>query len=107
MSEKNTVSVLIGGKVIRLSGYESEDYLQRVASYMNRKMSDLSELKGYNRMTAENKSLLLSLNICDDYYKAKNQAEVYEEDLQTKDREIYDLKQRIVDLEVALQKAKR
>ena len=33
MPAKNTIKVLIGGKIITLSGYESEEYLQNVASY--------------------------------------------------------------------------
>ena len=37
MPAKNTIKVLIGGKIITLSGYESEEYLQSVASYMNHK----------------------------------------------------------------------
>ena len=32
MPAKNTTKVLIGGKIVTLSGYESEEYLQRVAS---------------------------------------------------------------------------
>ena len=107
MSAKNTVEVLIGGKIIHLTGYESEEYLQKVASYLNHKLGELSELKGFNRMPAETKSLLLSLNVCDDYYKAKKQAEVYEEDLQTKDKEIYELKHQIVDLQVQIEKLKK
>ena len=107
MSAKNTITVLIGGKVTRLSGYESEEYLQRVATYLNRKTGELSELKGYNRMPADQKSTLLALNIADDYFKAKKQADALDEDLQEKDREIYDLKQRIVDLQVQLAEWKR
>ena len=37
MSAKNTTQVLIGGKIITLSGYESEEYLQKVAAYINHK----------------------------------------------------------------------
>ena len=40
MSAKNSVTVVIAGKVTRLSGYESEEYLQRVASYLNHKISE-------------------------------------------------------------------
>ena len=40
MSEKNTVQVLIGGKIMRLSGYESEEYLEKVASYLNHKCGE-------------------------------------------------------------------
>ena len=103
MSAKNSVTVVIAGKVTRLSGYESEEYLQRVASYLNHKISELSELKGYNRLAAETKGNLLALNIADDYFKARNQAEVYSEDLENKDREIYDLKQKIVELQMDLE----
>ncbi|HUM83874.1 MAG TPA: cell division protein ZapA [Lachnospiraceae bacterium] len=106
MSAKNTVQVLIAGKVTRLSGYESEDYLQKVAAYLNHKISELGAIKGFNRMPAETKSTLLSLNVADDYFKAKKQAEVFEEDLQTKDKELYDLKHQIVSLQVELDKIK-
>ena len=44
MAVKNTTQVLIGGKIITLSGYESEEYLQKVASYMNNKMTELGQL---------------------------------------------------------------
>ena len=63
MPAKNTIKVLIGGKIITLSGYESEEYLQNVASYMNHKLAQLSELPGYNRQPVETKNTLLSLNL--------------------------------------------
>ncbi|MDO4478351.1 MAG: cell division protein ZapA [Lachnospiraceae bacterium] len=107
MSAKNTVEVLIGGKIIHLSGYESEEYLNQVASYLNHKLSELKELSSFNRMPAETRNLLLSLNVSDDYFKAKKQAEAFEEDLQSKDNELYDLKQQIVDLEVQLEAMKK
>lgn len=34
-SSKNYTEVLIGGKVFTLSGFESEDYLQKVSTYLN------------------------------------------------------------------------
>ena len=34
---KNTAKVIIGGKIITLGGYESEEYFQKVASYINKK----------------------------------------------------------------------
>ncbi len=107
MSAKNTAEVLIGGKIVRIAGYESEEYLQQVASYLNHKIEDLKELKGYNRLPAETKGLLLSLNVSDDYFKAKKQAEAFEEDIQGKDKELYDLKQQIVDLQVQIETMKK
>ena len=44
------------------------------------------------RQPMETKHTLISLNITDDYFKAKKQAEVFEQDLQQKDQEMYDLK---------------
>jgi cell division protein ZapA len=100
---KNTTQVLIGGKIVKLSGYESEEYLQKVAAYLNHKISELSELPGYNRQPVETKSTLLSLNIADDYFKAKRQAEVFEEDSQEKDKEVYDLKHQLIDAQIKLE----
>ena len=34
MSPKTDTEVIIGGKVFTLSGYESEDYMQKIASYI-------------------------------------------------------------------------
>lgn len=106
MPAKNTVKVLLGGKIITLSGYESEEYLQRVASYLNHKLAQLSELPGYNRQPVETKNTLLSLNIADDYFKAKRQAEVFEEDSQLKDKEMYDLKHDLIDAQIQLESMK-
>ena len=98
MASKNTVEVLIGGKIIRISGYESEEYLQRVASYLNHKTTELKGLKGYSHMSADLRNSLLSLNVADDYFKAKEQADRAGEELQAKDKEIYDLKHELVEL---------
>ena len=105
MAEKNTVQVLIGGKIVRLSGYESEDYLERVASYMNHKLDEMSTLNGWRRMTNDQKNTLIALNIADDYFKAREKAEDLEEELQAKDKELYDLKQELVSLQVRMDTA--
>ena len=106
MAAKNSIKVLIGGKIITLSGYESEEYLQKVSLYMDSKITELSSLPGYSRQPMETKHMLLSLNISDDYFKAKKQAEVFEQDLKAKDQEMYDLKHELVSLQVELDNAK-
>lgn len=52
MSSKNTAEVILGGKVIKLGGYESEEYLQRVASYINNKITEFNKEESYRRMSA-------------------------------------------------------
>ena len=107
MAVKNTTQVLIGGKIITLSGYESEEYLQKVANYMNSKMTELGQIPGYNRQAQETRHTLLSLNIADDYFKAKRQAEMFEEELEAKDRERYDLKHDLINGQVELERAQK
>ena len=107
MAVKNTTQVLIGGKIITLSGYESEEYLQKVANYMNSKLTELSQIPGYSRQAQETRHTLLSLTIADDYFKAKRQAEMFEEDLEAKDREMYDLKHDLINGQVELERAKK
>ena len=106
MAVKNTTQVLIGGKIVTLSRYESEEYLQKVANYMNNKLTELGQIPGYNRQALETRHTLLSLNIADDYFKAKRQAEMYEEELEAKDREMYDLKHDLINGQVELEKLK-
>lgn len=107
MAVKNTAQVIIGGKIITLGGYESEEYFQQVAAYMNRKLSELSEMPGYSRQPMETKHTLLSLNITDDYFKAKKQAEVFELDLQQKDQEMYNLKHELIALRMQIEEARK
>ena len=107
MAVKNTAQVIIGGKIITLGGYESEEYFQKVASYMNTKISELSAMPGYTRQPMETKHTLLSLNISDDYFKAKKQVEIYEQDLQQKDQEMYDLKHELVSLRMQIEEAQK
>ena len=105
MSSKNKTEVLIDGKIYTLSGYESEEYLQRVATYINYKLAELKKLDGYARLSQELKSILLELNVADDYFKAKNQVEMVEEELAQKDQELYDLKHELISTQIKLEDA--
>lgn len=107
MSSKNKTEVLIDGKIYTLSGYESEDYLQRVATYINNKLAEFKKLDGYSRQSREIRSILLELNIADDYFKAKKQVEMVEEELSQKDKELYDLKHELINVQIKLENAQK
>ena len=107
MSVKTSADVLIGGKVYTLSGYESEEYLQKVAGYINGKLSEFESMENVKRFSLELKHTLLELNIADDYYKAKEQAEKLEEDIREKDKEIYDLKHELISVQIKLENAEK
>ena len=90
-----------------LSGYESEEYLQKVAYYINNKMTELGQLPGYSRQSLETKHTLLDLNVADDYFKAKKQAEIFEQDLQQKDQEMYELKHELIALRMKIEETEK
>lgn len=49
MSSKNNTEVIINGKIYTISGYESEDYLQKVASYINNKIAEFDNIEAYKK----------------------------------------------------------
>lgn len=105
MSAKTDIPVVIGGKVYTLSGYEGEEYLQRIALYINNKMTQLNEMPNYKRMNSDMQKILLDLNLADDYYKAKTQIELLEKDMEEKDRIEYDLKHDLIASQIRLEEA--
>ena len=105
MSEKSSAEVIIGGKVYTLSGYEGEEYLQKVAAYINNKINEFDSMEDYRRFPTDLKATLLQLNIADDYFKAKDQVEKLERDLENKEKEIYDLKHDLISNQVKTETA--
>ncbi|MCM1063753.1 MAG: cell division protein ZapA [Eubacterium sp.] len=103
MSSKTDTEVIIGGKVFTLSGYESEEYLQKVASYINNKINEYNKVESFRRKPMDTQGVLLQLNIADDYFKAKKQISVLEEELQTKEKELYDLKHELISTQIKLE----
>lgn len=96
MSEKTSAEVIIGGKVYTLSGYEGEDYLHRVANYINNKVNEFDGMEAFKRLPGDMQATLVQLNIADDYFKAKSQVEKLEQEIEQKDKEIYDLKHDLI-----------
>ena len=86
----------IGGKVYTLSGYEGEEYLQRVATYINNKINEFNNMEELRRLSGDMKATLIQLNIADDYFKARAQVEKLEQEIEQKDKEIYDLKHDLI-----------
>ncbi len=103
MAVKTDTEVIIGGKVFTLSGYESEEYLQKVASYINNKTNEYNKVDSFRRQPFERQSVLLQLNIADDYFKAKKQIEMLEEEIKSKEKELYDLKHELISTQIKLE----
>ena len=107
MSTKTDTEVIIGSKVFTLSGYESEEYLQKVASYINNKMNEYSKMDSFRKQPLDTQSVLMQLNIADDYFKAKKQISILEEELQAKEKELYDLKHELISAQIKLENSEK
>lgn len=107
MSSKNNTEVILGGKVFTLSGYESEEYLQKVASYINNKLAEYSKEDSFRRQNAEVRANLMYLNIADDYFKAKKLGDSLSEEIENKDKDIYDLKHELIAAQIKTDAAEK
>ena len=105
MSAKTSAEVVIDGKVYTLIGYEGEEYLQKVAAYINNKIIEFDAIEDYRHLPLNMKNTLIQLNIADDYFKAKDQVTKLENDLEQKEKEIYDLKHDLISNQVKTETA--
>lgn len=107
MIAKNYAEVLIDGKIYTLGGSEEEHYLQKVASYINEKISQLRRQEGFSKQSQEYQSVMLELNIADEYFKARDEAEDARKQSQELEKEAYGLKHELVTTQMKLESALR
>ncbi len=107
MAQKNDIKVVINNKVYTLSGQESEDYLQNVATYINGKIAECQSSEAYRRFNAEYQNVLLALNIADDYFKAKDQVNQMLTEDDDKDKQIYDLRHEVIEVQIKYESAQK
>ena len=107
MSAKKNTEDLIGGKKYTISGYEEEEYLQRVATYINSKLKEYNEIESFRKLPADMKATLLEINIADDYFKAKEQIDKLESDVETKDEDIFKFKHDLINYQVENEELKK
>ena len=107
MAQKNDIKVVINNKVYTLSGQESEDYLQNVATYINGKIAECQSSEAYRRFNAEYQNVLRALNIADDYFKAKDQVNQMLTEDDDKDKQIYDLRHEVIEVQIKYESAQK
>ena len=103
MKKRNDVKVVIGGKQYNMGGYESEEYLQSIASYINAKMDELRQQGGFPKLDSDIVNILLQINIADDYFKLKRNQEETVRDYNERQKENVDLKREIIGLQARLE----
>lgn len=105
MNKRNDVEVMIGEKKINLCGYESAEYLHKVADYLNDKLEEFKRQDFYRMLEPELRNLLMQINVADDYFKAKLQLEEVDQDNAGKATEIFDLRHELVLVQTKLENA--
>ena len=105
MNTKNDVEVIINGKQYTLSGYESSEYLQKIANHINDKIAEFKEQDGYLRLDTEMKNILLAINLSDEYYKALKDSNDIKKENEEMEKEIFDIKHEMLTMQSELDKA--
>lgn len=68
MADKNKVDVRIAGKDYTLKGIESEEYIQKIALYIDKKINEITRVS--NKLSTSMASVLTAVNVADDYFKS-------------------------------------
>lgn len=80
MNTKRRVTVKIYGQEYNMVGSESRDYIQSIANYVDDKMHYIAESS--KQLNTQMVAVLTSLNIADEYMKAKEEIEAWKTKLQ-------------------------
>ncbi len=105
--EKNIAEVVIAGKIISISGDEDIAYMTEVAAFINDKLGEIQKIPNYTKLSAEQKQILLGMNLADDYFREKKKNQILESELELKDKELYSLKHKLIDLQLDLERLQK
>lgn len=106
MKELNDVEVIINNKRYTLCGYESDAYLQMVASYINDKYDLFKQQESFARLELDIKNTLMQINIADDYFKEREKVRNLEAELEQKNTALFDMKHEIISLQTKMDEVK-
>lgn len=107
MGRRIDTEVIINNKRYKLTGFENEEYLQRIAGFLNSKISEMKQLDIYKGLDSDMKNIFLEINLADEYFKMKNKYEESEADSESKSNEIYSMKHEIMSLQSKLEIAEK
>lgn len=102
MDKKNYAEVLIDGNIYTLGGSEEEEYLQKVAAYINQKIGILKAQPGFTRQNKDYQEVMIYLNLADDYFKTLQEAKMLRAQKDELEKEIYSLKHELIGAQMKL-----
>jgi len=89
--DKNKVEVKIAGKDYTLVGIESDEYIQKIGLYIDKKMNEI--LRQNNKLSTSMAAVLTAINVADDYVKAHESEIHLKKELKQTHEEIEKLKE--------------
>lgn len=103
MDKKNYTEVLIDGNIYTLGGSEEQEYLQKVAAYINQKIGILKAQPGFTRQNKDYQEVMIYLNLADDYFKTLQEAKMLRAQKNELEKEIYSLKHELIGVQMKLE----
>lgn len=114
MTAKRRQEVVIDGQVYTLMGVESEEYLQNISRYIDRKMHKIRENQTGRRLSTSMAAVLVAINVADDlhkldeqfkellnaYYKKEKEVQNYEQRMEKAEKEISSLRDMVSQLQL-------
>lgn len=91
MAAKNKVDVRIAGKDYTLMGVESDEYMQRIGLYIDKKMNEIMKMN--SKLSTSMAAVLTAINVADDYFKSNESEGIAKTDIQRAQEEIARLRQ--------------
>ena len=80
---------------------------QKVASYINNKMAEYGKMDSFKKLPLDMQNVLMQINIADEYFKAKKQISILEEEVKAKEKELYDLKHELISCQIKLENSEK
>lgn len=102
MDKKNYTQVLIDGNIYTLGGSEEQEYLQKVAVYINQKIGILKAQPGFTRQNKDYQEVMIYLNLADDYFKTLQEAKMLRAQKDELEKEVYSLKHELISVQMQL-----
>ncbi len=96
MTSKNKVVIRIAGKDYTLVGMESDEYIQKVGLYIDKKMNEI--LMRNNRLSTSLAAVLTAINVADDFFKAREAEQLLRKENHGVNEELEKLREEIMQL---------
>jgi cell division protein ZapA len=99
---KNKILIRICGKEYAVVGQESDEYMQRVSLYIDKKMNEIT--KSNTKLSTAQAAVLTSINVADDYFKTLEAYNTVEDEFSKINIEIERIKKERDDLKKEIEK---